>query len=177
MSTDLDNLRYPVGRFTAVAPHPDVRRASIDAIAALPGHMREAVRGLSPEQIDTPYRQDGWTVRQVVHHVADSHMHGFMRLKLALTEDTPTITPYDENAFAVLADARLPIEVSLGLLDGLHERWTAIYRSMDEADFTRAFLHPELKETFTLDRHLQLYAWHSRHHAAHITALRQRQGW
>ena len=177
MTTETDSLRYPVGRFTAVPSTPDVRRASLEDVAALPGRMREAVRGLSESQLGRPYRDGGWTVRQVIHHVADSHMHGFMRLKLALTEDGPTIKPYDQEAFATLADSRLPIEVSLLLLDGIHERWMAVYRSMADVDFARRFHHPEFDEPFTLDRHLQLYAWHGRHHVGHITALRQRQGW
>ena len=177
MTSDIEARRYPVGRFAAVPSTPAVRRAALDDVAALPARLRDAVRGLSDAHLETRYRDGGWTVRQVVHHVADSHMHGFMRLKLALTEAEPTIKPYDENAFAILADTQLPIEVSLQLLDGIHERWMAVYRSMAEADFTRAFRHPELGETFTLDRHLQLYAWHSRHHVGHITALRQRQGW
>lgn len=177
MTSDIESLRYPIGRFAAVTSTPDVRQAALADVAALPVRMRDAVSGLSEPQGETPYREDGWTVRQVVHHVADSHMHGFMRLKLALTEAEPTIKPYDERAFATLADTRLPMEVSLQLLDGIHERWMAVYRSMAEADFARTFRHPEFDETFTLDRHLQLYAWHSRHHVGHITALRLRQGW
>ena len=177
MTSDIESLRYPIGQFAAVAATADVRRAALEDVAALPARMRDAVSGLSGPQVETPYREGGWRVRQVVHHVADSHMHGFMRLKLALTEIEPTIKPYDENAFATLADTRLPMEVSLRLLDGIHERWMAVYRSMAEADFARSFRHPEFDETFTLDRHLQLYSWHSRHHVGHITALRQRQGW
>jgi hypothetical protein len=116
-------------------------------------------------------------VRQVVHHVADSHMNGFIRVKLALTEDTPTIKPYDENAWATLGDMRLPIAVSLGLLDGIHARWVAVYKAMDADLFARSFVHPELGAEMTLDHHLQNYAWHSHHHLAHITELRRREGW
>jgi DinB superfamily len=172
------DLRYPVGTFTPQMPAtPDVRQASIDAIAALPRQMREAVRGLTDAQLDTPYRPDGWTVRQVVHHVADSHMNGFIRLKLALTEDTPTIKPYEEKRWAELPDMRLPVDVSLLILDNVHVRWGAVYHAMTPAQFTRTFFHPELNDTLTLDTHLQLYAWHSRHHVGHITALRTREGW
>jgi hypothetical protein len=170
--------RYPAGTFTPQLPAtPEVREASIDAIAALPRHMRDAVRALTDAQLDTPYRAGGWTVRQVVHHVADSHMNGFIRLKLALTEERPTIKPYDEKRWAELPDMRLPIEASLAILDHVHARWDAVYRAMAPAQFARTFFHPELNETLTLDTHVQLYGWHSRHHVAHITALRAREGW
>ena len=178
MTSALDDLRFPVGRFAPAAEWtPAVRAAAIEDISALPARIRGAVAGLDDRQLDTPYRPGGWTVRQVVHHVADSHMHGLMRVKLALTEETPTIKPYDESAFATLADMRLPVEVSLTLLDSLHARWTAVYVGLTEEQFGRAFFHPELRETITIDRHAQMYAWHSRHHVAHITALRQRERW
>ena len=173
-----EDLRYPVGRFESVLPATsDVRAAAIAEIARLPAAMRDAVSGLSDAQLDTPYRPGGWTVRQVVHHVADSHMNGFIRVKLALTEESPTIKPYDENAWARLADMSLPIRVSLELLDGIHTRWVAVYRAMTPDQFTRSFLHPEHGKRMTLDYHLQEYAWHSRHHVAHVTALRRREGW
>ena len=172
------DLRYPIGRFTAVMPITrELRDRAIDAIAGLPARMREAVAGLDDRQLDTPYRPGGWTVRQVVHHVADSHMNGFIRIKLALTEDTPTIKPYDENAWSTLPDMRLPIAVSLGLLDGIHERWVTVYRALSVDQFARSFVHPELGAEMTLDYHLQNYAWHSHHHLAHITELRRREGW
>jgi hypothetical protein len=172
------DLRYPVGRFAPVARvTDDIRRAAVDDLAALPIRMREAVAGLSDAQLDTPYRPGGWTVRQVVHHVADSHMNGYIRVKLALTEDTPTIKPYDENAWATLADMRLPIGVSLTLIDSLHARWVALYRAMSAGQFARSFYHPELYRALSLDEFVQMYAWHSRHHVAHITALGQREGW
>jgi hypothetical protein len=178
MTATNEDLRYPVGRFTqAEAFDTAARRAGIAEIAALPARLRQAVDGLREGQLDTPYRPGGWTVRQVVHHLADSHMNGFTRVKLALTEDTPTIKPYDEAAFAALADARLPIEVSLDLLTALHARWIAVYDGMAEAQFARAFVHPQHKGQQTLDWHVQMYAWHSRHHVAHITSLRDRQGW
>lgn len=173
-----EELRYPVGRFTPVTPVTDaVRTAAIDEVAALPRNIRAAVRGLSEAQIDTPYRPDGWTVRQVVHHVADSHMNGFIRLKLALTEENPTIKPYEENSWARLADMQLPLETSLLILDNVHARWDAVYRSMPAAQFQRTFFHPEMQERLTLERHVLLYAWHSRHHVGHITSLRSREGW
>ena len=172
------DLSYPVGRFDHRAPRTaDTRRAAVDDIALLPTKMREAVRGLSDAQLDTPYRPGGWTVRQVVHHVADSHMNGFTRVKLALTEETPTIKPYDENAFSTLADMRLPVQISLNVLDGLHARWVALYVAMNDEQFARSFIHPEHGTTVTLEEHVQQYAWHSRHHVRHITALRQREGW
>jgi hypothetical protein len=172
------DLSYPIGRFAPVTPGtPETRSAAIADIAALPRRMREAVAGLSDAQLDTPYRPDGWTVRQLVHHVADSHMNGFIRLKLALTEDTPTIKPYDEKSWANLPDARLPIEISLVILEHLHARWDAISRSLAPDQFLRTFLHPEMRQALTIDTHVQLYGWHSKHHVAHITALRQRAGW
>jgi DinB superfamily len=172
------DLRYPIGPFTAVAAAtPETRRAAIDDIAALPRRMREAVAGLGDRQLDTQYRPGGWTVRQLVHHVADSHMNGFIRLKLALTEDTPIIKPYDEKTWADLPDAMLPIEISLAILDNLHVRWDGIYRGMSPQQFARTFYHPELQEHLTLEAHAQLYGWHSKHHVAHITTLRQREGW
>ena len=173
------DLRYPVGRFTVLLPSTDaVRHAALEDIAALPTRMRGAVDGLSDTKLDTPYRPGGWTVRQVVHHVPDSHMHAYIRLKLALTENTPTIKPYDEKTWAELADSRMPIEVSLGLLDGIHARWVALLRVMAPGDWARTFNHPEYPEgPRTLEWLLLAYAWHSRHHVAHITSLRQREGW
>ena len=153
-----------------------MREPAITVIAELPMRVRAAVAGLTGAQIDTPYRPGGWTVRQVVHHVADSHTNAFIRLKVALTEDQPTIKPYDQDAWSALADMRLPIEVSLVLLDGLHARWVALYRSLAPSAFARVFHHPEIG-VVTLDGQLQMYAWHSRHHVAHITSLRQREGW
>ena len=172
------DLRYPIGRFQAVMPvTSELRGAAIDAIGSLPSRMRAAVTDLSDAQLDTPYRPEGWTVRQVVHHVADSHMNAIIRVKLTLTEDNPTIKPYDENAWSTLADMRLPVAVSLGLLEGIHTRWAALYRAMRSDEFNRSFVHPELGAQLTLDWHLQMYAWHSHHHLAHITALRRREGW
>jgi hypothetical protein len=172
-----DDLRYPVGPFTPVATDAGVIAASTMDLEQLPNTLREAVRGLSDQQLDTPYRQGGWTVRQVVHHMADSHMNGLIRMKLALTEDNPTIKPYDENAWAQLADMSLPIDVSLALLEQVHVRWVALLRSLTPAQLERTFVHPEHGKTFTIGYHTQNYSWHSRHHVGHITALRGREGW
>jgi hypothetical protein len=172
------DLRYPIGLFKAVMPVThELRGANIDAIAGLPLRMRDAVDGLNESQLDTPYRPGGWTVRQLVHHVADSHMNAFIRLKLTLTEETPTIKPYDEKAWALLPDVRLPVSVSLGLIDGMHARWATLVSALTVDQFTRSFIHPELGTEMTLDHHLQLYAWHSHHHLAHITELRRRERW
>ena len=174
MPTD---VRYPVGEFTMPPTvTAEMRAEAIAAIAELPSKMRDAVRGLSDAQLDTPYRPGGWTVRQVVHHVPDSHMNAFVRLKLALTEDNPTVKPYDEKAFAGLPDQRLPIDASLSILDGLHARWVAILRALTPQQFARPLYHPEIG-AITVDYLVQTYGWHSRHHVAHITRLREREGW
>ena len=178
MTKSDEDLRYPIGRFRAVMPvTSEIRSAAIDAIAGLPQRLRAAVADLDDRQLDTQYRPEGWTIRQVVHHVADSHMNGLTRVKLALTEETPTIKPYDESAWARLADARLPVDVSLGIIDGIHARWAAVYHGMTVEDFERSFVHPEVGAQLTLDWHLQNYAWHSHHHLAHITELRRAKGW
>ena len=171
--------RYPVGKFSFETPIAESDRPQLIAIVAeTPGNLRNAVAGLSRDQLETPYRPGGWTVKQVAHHVPDSHMNAYCRFKLALTEDEPTIKPYNESAWAELADSRrVPIEVSLALLDGLHFRWVALLRSMEPADFRRGLRHPEHGKVLTLDQMLGLYAWHGRHHVAHITALRKREGW
>jgi hypothetical protein len=171
--------RYPVGKFKPpAAPHTsDERRALVEQIAATPARMRAAATGLSESQLETPYRDGGWTVRQVVHHVPDSHMNAYTRVKLALTENEPTIKPYDEAAWAKLNDVRdTPIETSLVLLETLHERWDKILSAMTDADFARTLLHPD-HGVITLDWLIALYAWHGRHHVAHITSLRDRSGW
>src|SRR6187431_312669 len=157
------DLRYPIGQFKAVLPVThELRGAAIDAIEGFPARLREAVAGLSDAQLDTPYRPEGWTVRQVVHHVADSHMNALIRMKLALTEDAPTIKPYDENAWAVLDDARMPIDVSLAIIDGVHRRWDVLNQALQESDYGRLWTHPEHGKTFTIDWLLQNYGWHSR---------------
>ena len=175
--TDLDDIRFPIGRVSPPASSlPGIRAAYIETLRLLPQHLRAAVNGLSPAQLDTPYREGGWTVRQLIHHIADSHSVCLVRFKLALTEDWPTINPYDEAAWASLADCQLPAEVSLQLLDALHQRWVALLLSLTEDDFHRGFVHPE-RGRMNLATTLALYDWHSRHHTAHITSLRARQGW
>ena len=173
------DLRYPIGEFRLDGEITEQRRAAwIADVADAPAHLRAAVRGLTAEQIETPYRSGGWTVRQVVHHVPDSHLNAYIRFKLALTEDEPTIKPYEEARWAELGDTRAtPLDVSLTLLAALHERWVVLLRSLGPADFARTFRHPEHARLFTLDRALAMYAWHGRHHVAHITALRERVGW
>jgi hypothetical protein len=172
------DLRYPIGPFV---PHehltPDERSRMLDDIANTPARMREAVAGLSESQLDTAYREGGWSVRQVVHHVPDSHLNAYIRLKLALTEDEPTIKPYAEDRWAELEDSRdTPIEISLTLLESLHSRWMVLLRALDENDFRRKFRHPE-HGSVTLDWLVAMYSWHGRHHTGHITSLRQRMGW
>jgi hypothetical protein len=170
-------LSYPVGSFDRHATwSSDSRRVAMDDIAMLAARMRQAVTGLNDQQFDTPYRPGGWTVRQLVHHVADSHMNGYIRLKLALTEEHPTIKPYEQDRWAILEDSRLPIGPSLGILDGVHERWATLCRTLGPAQLARTFIHPELGP-LTVDTHLHLYGWHSRHHLAHITRLRERERW
>ncbi len=156
---------------------PGVRGAHMQTLRLLPERLRAAVSGLTDHQLDTPYREGGWTVRQVVHHVADSHANSYIRFKLALTEDWPTIKTYDEAAWADLADSRrLPVEVSLNLIEALHGRWVRLLESLSEDDFRKGFEHPEMGRQ-NLASVLALYDWHSRHHTAHIVSLRARQGW
>jgi uncharacterized damage-inducible protein DinB len=172
------DLRHPIGRFTYNGPMSGEQRLlCIEHIEVAPSLLREAVDGLSPEQLDTPYREGGWTVRQVVHHLPDSHLNSYTRMKLALTETVPTIKPYYEDRWAELADSRTAdIELSLLLLDALHKRWVFLLRSLTTENFTLKFNHPE-QGIVTLDRTLALYAWHGRHHVAHITSLRERMVW
>ena len=172
------DLQYPIGPFAWPADvSADQRRRYIDEIEQAPAHLRTAVTGLTGEQLDTPYRPGGWTVRQVVHHVPDSHLNSYLRFKRALPEDEPTIKPYDQSRWAELADVRMaPVETSLVLLESLHHRWVSLLRSLSEADFARTFRHPEIG-IVRLDRNLALYAWHGRHHVAHITSLGERMGW
>jgi hypothetical protein len=171
------DLRYPIGKFQPIDNITDIqRRAFIAAIAETPEKLKAAIAGLDERQLDTPYRPGGWTVRQVVHHVPDSHMNSYVRFKLALTEDEPTIKPYDEARWAELADARAPVELSLLLLENLHKRWVLLMNSLAHSDWQRKFRHPE-RGTMILEENLQMYAWHGCHHVAHITALRQRNNW
>jgi len=172
------DLRYPIGKFHfKQIVEPGQYPALIAEIAAAPALYRDAVRGLDDAQLDTPYRPEGWTVRQTVHHVADSHMNSYIRMRLALTESEPTIRRYDQRAWAELGDARTaPVELSLQLIESLHGRWVRLLESLSDAEFARSFRHPEIG-LMRLDTNLALYAWHGRHHAAHITGLRQRNGW
>jgi uncharacterized damage-inducible protein DinB len=170
--------RYPVGKFSYAGPlTPEQKKQFLDDIEKTPARLRAAVAGLSDQQLDTPYRDGGWTVRQVAHHVPDSHMNSYIRFKLALTEEEPTIRPYMEDRWAELSEARsAPIEVSLALLDSLHRRWMLMLRSLTDADWKRTFRHPELGP-MTLEKTLALYSWHGRHHVAHVTKLREKMGW
>jgi uncharacterized damage-inducible protein DinB len=172
------DLRYPIGRFVPPASvSPETRRKHIEAIAATPGGLRQAVAGLDEDQLDTPYRPDGWTVRQLAHHVPDSHLNAYIRVKLALTEPSPTIKPYEEAEWAKLPDtSRVPVDVSLTLLEALHRRWVALLQSMRDEDFAREYVHPQTGR-HNLDFLLALYAWHGPHHIAHVTSLRDRMGW
>ncbi len=175
---DTPDLRYPVGKFNFPdAVSREDRNRLVGEIAEAPMHLRAAVRGLSDAQLDTPYRPGGWTVRQVVHHVPDSHLNSYTRFRLALTEDEPTIKPYQEDRWAELADARsAPIEVSLRLLECLHSRWIGLLRSLSEEQWKRSFRHPDLG-LISLEKNAALYAWHGRHHVAHIVNLRERMAW
>ncbi len=174
----MTDLRYPIGKFTYDENlTEDQKRAFLDDVAQAPANLRAAVKGLSETQLDTAYRPGGWTVRQVVHHVPDSHLNSYVRFKLALTEDEPTIKPYAEDRWAELPDTKAtPVEVSLVLLESLHDRWVRLLRSLTPEEWKRTFRHPEMG-AMTLEKTLALYAWHGRHHVAHITALRSREGW
>lgn len=176
METD---LQYPIGKFHRPGALTDERRAEyITVIEETPARMRAAVKGLTEQQLNTPYRPDGWTVRQVVHHVPDSHMNAYVRFKLGLTEDEPTIKPYQEAKWAELADAKTSaIEPSLALLENLHKRWVLLLRSLGPTEWVRKFRHPDWEKPMSLDEQLALYAWHGRHHVAHVTSLRERKRW
>jgi uncharacterized damage-inducible protein DinB len=178
MENTMTDLRYPIGKFHYDVPANDEqKRQFIDEIARTPASLRDAVSPLSDQQLDTRYRPGGWTVRQVVHHLPDSHMNSYVRFKLALTEDDPTIKPYAEDRWAELGDSQAtPIETSLTLLETLHGRWVALLRSLTPEQWKRNFRHPDLGP-MSLEKNLALYAWHGRHHVAHITGLREREGW
>jgi hypothetical protein len=169
------DLRFPIGKFDPAAYAS--RDENIDTLANLPANLRAAVDGLSDEQLDTEYRPEGWTLRQTVHHIADSHINTLTRFKLALTEDTPpTIKPYHEDRWAELADSKLPVAASLAIIEGVHTRLVDVLRSLSEDEFQKEFIHPETG-AWTLEKAAALYAWHSKHHTAHITTTRQRNGW
>ena len=174
----MTDIRYPIGKFHFDGPlTAHQKHAAFDDIVTAPANLRDAIKGLSEAQLDTPYRPGGWTVRQVVHHLPDSHLNSYVRFKLALTEDEPTIKPYAEDRWAELADTKAtPVEVSLTMLDALHDRWVRLLRSLSPEEWERTFRHPELG-AMTLEKTLALYAWHGRHHVSHITSLRDREGW
>ena len=174
----MSDPRFPIGKFHYEGPPSEAQRQGFIAdIANTPAALRAADAGLSPQQLDTPYREGGWTVRQVVHHVPDSHMNAYVRFKLALTEDEPTIKPYAENLWAELPDTKsTPVEVSLVLLESLHDRWVRLLRSLGPADWKKQFRHPELG-VVSLEKNVGIYAWHGRHHVAHVIELRKTMGW
>ena len=174
----LDLLRFPVGRFKAIPnPSSEDRKSWIEAISDCPSQLRAAVEGFVDTQYDTPYREGGWTVRQLVHHIYDSHSNAFIRIRLALTQDNPRINAYDQDAWAHLTDSlTVPAEISLGMIDGLHLRWVVMMQGMTADQFSRMLDHPE-SGPMSLDFMVQLYAWHCLHHVRHITALRERKGW
>jgi uncharacterized damage-inducible protein DinB len=172
-----EDLKYPIGKFDKnFEITPELKQVFVKEVSELPKKLEDAVKNLSDEQLDMPYRPEGWTARQTVHHIADSHLNALTRFKLALTEDAPTIRPYFEDRWANLADSFLPIEPSLQIIEGLHLRWAALLNSMSGEDFQRKLSHPESGE-WTLGKMLGLYAWHGRHHTAHITKLRERNHW
>lgn len=175
----MDDLRFPTGRFSSVKRPltPAERATKIDAIRSTPARLRAAVKGLSDAQLDTPYREGGWTARQVVHHVVDSHVNAYVRFKLALTEENPTIKPYQEKLWAELPDARTqPVEPSLAILEALHARWVGLLETLAPEQWRRTLHHPESGD-MTIDSLLEVYSWHGPHHEAHITGLRARKGW
>jgi DinB superfamily len=172
-----EDLRFPIGKFEKNADvTTELRNRSIAEIAALPANIRAAVSGLSDQQLDTVYRDDGWTVRQVVHHIPDSHLNSYIRFKWALTEEKPVIKAYHEDRWAELGDSKMPIENSLTLLESLHFRWIELLNSTSETDFAKVLVHPESGE-WSLSQMVTLYAWHGKHHTAHITRLRERNHW
>ncbi len=174
----MEDLRYPIGKYI-VQPFSDkLWQEWVMDIKNLPQHLENAVLNLDEVQLDTPYREGGWTVKQLVHHVADSHMNAYIRFKLGLTEDNPTIKPYDEAAWAEMADTKnLPINISLTILHAVHARWNEVLKSMGRTDLDRTVFHPQHKKQLTLWELLGMYAWHSRHHTAHVTSLRERMKW
>ncbi len=174
----MTDLRYPIGKFSPPEAITKENRSEwMKDIEEMPSLLRNAVTGLDQKQLDTPYRPEGWTLRQVIHHVPDSHMNSYIRFKWTLTENSPTIKAYDEAAWASLSDTGAGIEVSLSLLDSLHARWIVLLRSMSDADFEKYFIHPETGKEITLGTNLALYSWHGAHHVAHVTSLRERMGW
>ena len=176
-STATPDIRYPIGSFSfPTSLDESSRREAIAHIAACPGHLADCVRGLSDSQLDTPHRPGGWMLRQIAHHLPDSHLNAYARFKLTLTEDKPTIRPYDQTRWAELGDSKIPVQMSLLFMEGLHARWVALLESMPDSAWSLELQHPEVG-TLRLDQLLALYGWHSRHHVAQITAARERNGW
>ena len=176
--TELHTLKFPIGEYKKiVSPSKEQLVAFISDIHLFPQRLREAAESLTQAQLDTVYRPDGWTIRQVIHHCADSHMNSFIRFKLALTENNPIIKPYWEDRWAELVDSKMAIEFSLHILDGLHLRWTALLDSLTDEELKREFKHPEHSTPFKIDEYIGMYSWHSNHHLAHITELKKREGW
>lgn len=170
----MEQLQYPIGRFTApVNVTPAMRHSWIETIAALPQRLEDALQDITDAQLDTPYRPEGWTVRQVVHHLADSHLNAFCRLHLSLTEDAPTIKPYNEAEWAKLPDSALPLIHSLDMLRGMHFRWVHLLRNMSEADFQRTYIHPQYGKVYSMDTMTALYAWHCEHHLGHVKLVKK----
>ncbi len=177
-NTELEKLKYPAGRFKAPEAYTTSKRAeNIASLKSLPSELRAATQNLTDEQLDIPYREGGWTIRQIVHHLADSHMNSFIRFKLALTEDNPTIKAYDQDAWAAGEDATFSIESSLQILDGLHTRLVTVLQHMTPEDYSRTLFHPEMKKKLPLDFMAALYGWHSRHHLTQIIKMKERQSW
>ncbi|GMQ30134.1 YfiT family bacillithiol transferase [Algoriphagus confluentis] len=178
MTIDIEFLKYPIGKFQApeIISNEQMNEAK-SIIRYFPTHLFTAVSSLSPAQLDTPYRPGGWTVRQVIHHCADSHMNALIRFKLAITESQPTVKPYDEGAWANLADYSMPVEGSLQLIQIIHSKWIVLLNSMEKADFQKTYFHPESKKTPKLEEVTLMYAWHSSHHLAHIQHLALRENW
>ena len=179
IATEIENLKYPIGKFLPPREYSEKMFDEwIQTIEELPKKLRKAIQHLNDEQLDTPYRDGGWTVRQVVHHLADSHMNAYIRFKLAMTEDLPTVKPYFEDRWAELEDAKHgPVEISLNLLEALHKRWVYFLRTLNDDDLKRKFHHPETKKDNELRLILALYSWHSKHHLAHITTFAERKRW
>lgn len=175
----MDKLKFPIGEFQKPDDLTEALIANyISDIQSFPQRLRKEVENLSDEQLDSPYRSDGWTIRQVVNHCADSHLNSFTRFKLALTEDKPTIKPYYEDRWAELADSKtMPVEPALKMLEGLHERWTVLLTSLTKEDLKKKFIHPEHGKEISLDENIGIYAWHGNHHLAHITSLKKRKNW
>lgn len=178
-TTEIEHLKYPIGKRNYAGSLSDIELAAdIKTVEELPNRLRTEVSHLSQDQLDTPYREGGWTVRQVVHHLGDSHMNAFIRCKLLLTEQEPTIKAYNEAAWAEKEDCiNMPIAPGLNLLEALHQRWVVLLKSVSQVDLQRTYLHPQYGKVFTLLEAINLYAWHSRHHLAHITELKNRNSW